>query len=119
MSAARNERSEENGLARMSRHLIGSLDEIPQGEGRTFGVNGCQIAVFRLRDDSLRALDAVCPHRGGPLADALIDDEVVVCPLHGYTYDLSTGTETSCGGEPVSVYPVRADDAGRISVDMD
>jgi nitrite reductase (NADH) small subunit len=119
MSAARNERSEEDGLARMSRHVVGSLDEIPQGEGRSFGVNGCQIAVFRLRDDSLRALDAVCPHRGGPLADALIDDGVVVCPLHGYTYDLGTGAELSSGGEPVSTYLVRADDAGRISVDID
>jgi nitrite reductase (NADH) small subunit len=119
MSAASNERREEEGLARMSQHVVGSLDEIPPGEGRTFGVNGCQIAVFRLRDDSLRALDAVCPHRGGPLADALMDDGVVVCPLHGYTYDLNTGAETSCDGEGVSTYPVRADDAGRISVDLD
>jgi nitrite reductase (NADH) small subunit len=103
----------------MSQHVVGSLDEIPQGEGRTFGVNGCQIAVFRLRDDSLRALDAACPHRGGPLADALIDDGVVVCPLHGYTYDLSTGAETSSGGEGVSTYPVRADDTGKICVDID
>ena len=40
----------------------------------------------------LRAVDAVCPHRGGPLADGLADDRVVVCPLHGHTFDMCTGS---------------------------
>lgn len=94
----------------MSGAEIGSLDEIPVGEGRTFTVGGDQIAVFRLRDGSLRAVDAVCPHRGGPLADGLADDQVVVCPLHNHTFDLCTGAET--GGADLSVrsYPVAAVD---------
>ena len=89
---------------------VGSVDEIPLGEGRTFTVDGDQIAVFRLRDGSLRAVDAVCPHRGGPLADGLADERVVVCPLHGQTFDLCSGAET--GGADVSVrsYAVAAVD---------
>jgi nitrite reductase (NADH) small subunit len=89
---------------------IGRVDEIPLGEGRTFAVGDEQIAVFRLRDGSLRAVDAVCPHRGGPLADGLADDQVVVCPLHGHTFDMCTGSET--GGSALSVrsYPVSAVD---------
>ena len=78
----------------MSDIELGSLDEVPVGEGRTFTVDGDQIAVFRLRDGSLRAVDAVCPHRGGPLADGLADERVVVCPLHGQTFDLCSGAET-------------------------
>ncbi|HEX7827411.1 MAG TPA: Rieske 2Fe-2S domain-containing protein, partial [Mycobacterium sp.] len=70
----------------MSEVDVGPLDEIPPGEGRTYAVGGEQVAVFRLRDGSLRAIDAVCPHRGGPLADGLIDENVVVCPLHGHTF---------------------------------
>jgi nitrite reductase (NADH) small subunit len=83
--------------------VVGSVDEIPIGEGRTF-------AVFRLRDGSLRAIDAVCPHKGGPLADGLADDRVVVCPLHGHTFDLCTGIEA--GGAVMSVrgYSVSAVD---------
>jgi nitrite reductase (NADH) small subunit len=86
--------------------VVGSVDEIPFGEGRTFAVDGEQIAVFRLRDGSLRAIDAVCPHNGGPLAD----DQVVVCPLHGYTFDVCTGSEA--GGTDLSVrsYEVSAVD---------
>ena len=53
------------GAGAMTDVAIGPVDEIPVGEGRTFAVDGEQIAVFRLRDGSLRALDAVCPHRAG------------------------------------------------------
>jgi nitrite reductase [NAD(P)H] small subunit len=86
--------------------VVGSVDEIPVGEARTFAVDGEQIAVFRLRDGSLRAIDAVCPHKGGPLADGLADERVVVCPLHGHTFDMCTGAEA--GGSDMSVrsYPV-------------
>jgi nitrite reductase (NADH) small subunit len=84
---------------------VGSIDEIPLGEARTFAVGGEQIAVFRLRDGSLRAVDAVCPHKGGPLADGLADDRMVVCPLHGHTFDLCSGLES---GAPDSALAVRS-----------
>ncbi|UXA16200.1 nitrite reductase small subunit NirD [Mycobacterium sp. SMC-4] len=89
---------------------IGRVDEIPVGEGRTFTIDGTQIAVFRLRDGSLRAIDAVCPHRGGPLADGLADACVVVCPLHGHTFDLRTGREVSGADMSVRSYSVETVD---------
>jgi nitrite reductase (NADH) small subunit len=100
----------------MTARAVGTLDEIPIGEGRAFAVDGTEVAVYRLRDGSLRALGAVCPHKGGPLADGLIDDRIVVCPLHGHTYDLSTGTELG-GGDAVCAFAVTADDDGTILVD--
>lgn len=93
---------------------IGRVDEIPVGEGRTFAVGDEQIAVYRMRDGTLRALGAVCPHRGGPLADGLTDDDSVVCPLHGRTYDLASGAETTGSGQGVCSHPVRLDPDGSI-----
>jgi nitrite reductase (NADH) small subunit len=98
----------------MSDVSLGPVDQIPIGEGRAFAVDGRQIAVFRLRDGSLRALDAVCPHRGGPLSDGIADGRVVICPLHNYTYDLDTGEEVTSGGAAVQAYPVHVDEAGVI-----
>jgi nitrite reductase (NADH) small subunit len=92
---------------------LGPLDEIPLGEGRAYAVGEDQVAVFRLRDGSLRALSAVCPHRGGPLADGQIDLAVVVCPLHLNAFDLTTGCSTS-GQPPLTVYAVRVDDDNQL-----
>lgn len=89
--------------------VLGSLDEVPIGEARTFAVDGTQIAVFRLRDGSVRAIEAVCPHKGGPLADGLADEKVVVCPLHGHTFDLCSGSEVG-GTMSVRSYPVEVVD---------
>src|SRR5205085_1593995 len=85
--------------------ILGSIHDIPPGEGRTFAVDGDMIAVFHLRDGSVRALSAVCPHQGGPLADGQIDLKQVVCPLHLNVWDLTTGCSLS-GLPNIPVYSV-------------
>jgi nitrite reductase (NADH) small subunit len=84
---------------------LGPVDQIPVGEGRAFEVGGEQIAVFRLRDGSLRALSAVCSHRGGPIADGQIDARVVLCPLHLNAFELDTGCSTT-GADPLRRFEV-------------
>ena len=96
--------------------VVGRVEEIPPGEGRAFVADGVQIAVFRLRDGSLHATQAACPHAGGPLADGQTDPKVVVCPLHQYTFSWSDGT--SAGGNlKLWTYTVRDVD-GQIVVDV-
>jgi nitrite reductase (NADH) small subunit len=74
-----------------TRHPLGPIDTIPLGEGRVFRVDGRDVAVFRCRSGAVYATSAVCPHRGGPLADGLVGDHSVICPLHGFAFDLRTG----------------------------
>ncbi|TFV91712.1 Rieske (2Fe-2S) protein [Blastococcus sp. CT_GayMR20] len=90
-------------------HMVGMVDDVPLGEGRAFAVAGTQVAIFRLRDGSLHATQAACPHAGGPLADGLTDVNVLVCPLHQYAYRWSDGASTN-GGGPIRTYPVRERD---------
>ena len=101
----------------MTAQVVGTLDDIPIGEGRAFAVDSTQIAVYRLRDGSLRAISAVCPHKGGPLADGLTDETVVICPLHGTTYDLTTGAQVGGTTYSVCTYPVSAGPDGSILLD--
>lgn len=95
-------------ITAMEKTVLGPVEAIPLGEGRAYAVGDETIAVFRLRDGSLRAVSAVCPHAGGPLADGQIDNRVVVCPLHLNAWDLATGCSQS-GQPPINVYPVRVD----------
>ena len=88
--------------------VLGPVEEIPLGEGRAYAVGTEMVAVFRLRNGSLRAVSAVCPHQGGPLADGQIDLKIVVCPLHLHAFDLATGCSTT-GQQPLTVYAVSLD----------
>ncbi len=83
-------------------------NDVPFGEGRALTVEGRTIALFRAAE-GWYALDAVCPHKGGPLADGLLADRRVICPLHEQAFDLATG-EALAGGAGVQAYPVELRD---------
>jgi nitrite reductase/ring-hydroxylating ferredoxin subunit len=69
---------------------VASRNEIPAGEGRVFEIKGRQVAVFNT-GGTLHAIDNICKHQGGPLAEGEVDGTVVACPWHGWTYDVTTG----------------------------
>ena len=69
---------------------VGLLDDLPIMEGRRTTIDGRRVAVFRLLG-GLAAIDATCPHKGGPLQDGLVADGCVTCPLHDQRIDLTTG----------------------------
>lgn len=97
-------------------HLLGPIEQIPPGEGREFLVRGRAVAVFRLRGGGVAATDARCPHRNGPLADGLVGDGVVVCPLHARRFGLSDGRCTDAADCAVAVHPARVDGDGQIEI---
>jgi nitrite reductase (NADH) small subunit len=98
-------------------YLLGPVDQVPIGEGRAFAVGGEQVAVFRLRDGSLRALSAVCSHRGGPIADGTVDHQEVICPLHQHAFSLDSGC-SSTGAGPLRTYGVSVDDSGNMMLSV-
>ncbi|HWF35573.1 MAG TPA: nitrite reductase small subunit NirD [Solirubrobacteraceae bacterium] len=82
-----------------------SVEDVPLGEGRAVAVGGHRVAVFRA-EDGWFALDASCPHRGGPLADGIVASRTVICPLHERRFDLATGEERSSGSHCVATHRV-------------
>ena len=84
-----------------------AVDDVPVGEGRMVTVAGHGIALFHTVKGWF-ALDARCPHRGGPLADGIVSDCLVICPLHERRFDLGSGEERS-GDARVATHSVRVE----------
>jgi len=76
-----------------------------------------QVAVFRTRSGDVFATQSHCPHRQGPLADGLVGTGTVVCPLHEWQFDLSTGKSLN-GTCNIEVYPVAQDESGILTVEL-
>lgn len=89
---------------------VASTKEIPSGEGRMFQVGGRQVAVFNVAGE-FYAIDNVCEHQGGPLAEGEVDGCVVTCPWHGWTYDVTSGQSPDDPDTRVARFAVRVDGA--------
>jgi nitrite reductase (NADH) small subunit len=70
---------------------ICSQSELPgTGDVREFTAGGRTFCVANL-NGTISVLDGICPHEGGPLGEGNIEEGRVVCPWHGYAFDLRTG----------------------------
>lgn len=98
---------------------LGPLEAIPPGEGRNFIVEGTEIAVFRTRAGEVYATQAHCPHRGAPLADGLVGGGRVVCPFHGYSFELSTGEPAMPSCPALKTYAVSVGPDGEIYASLE
>lgn len=70
---------------------IGETSEMPAaGEAREFQCGNKTICVANM-NGTLAAVDNFCPHRGGPLGQGIVEGSKIVCPWHGWEFDLATG----------------------------
>jgi len=65
-------------------------DEVPPGQGKLVVVKGKEIALFNIEGD-IYALDNLCTHEEGPLAEGEVEGHEVTCPWHGAKFDIRTG----------------------------
>jgi len=88
---------------------VGKASDVPVGRAEVFDVEDRKIAVFRL-EDAFYAIEDICTHDGGPLAEGEIEDDQVICPRHGARFNIKTGAAlTMPAVTPVESYPVRVE----------
>lgn len=87
--------------------LCAASDAPAAGQAREVDVQGVMVCLANA-EGSLAAVDNVCPHRAGPLAEGWIEDGKIVCPWHAWGFDLKTG-ECRAERSRVKVYPLRED----------
>lgn len=78
----------------MSYTIVARVEEFPEGQSRIVEHAGRFVAVFRANGEFF-AVENECPHVGAPLASGSVDDCVVTCPLHGWSFDLRDGAPVS------------------------
>jgi nitrite reductase/ring-hydroxylating ferredoxin subunit len=95
----------------MSEVVIGRADAFPDPGRRVIEVDGIEVGVF-CRNGRFTAYENVCPHMAGPVCQGKIiarvqeliaedktssgfvfskDQANIVCPWHGYEFDIGTG----------------------------
>ncbi|WP_422926970.1 Rieske (2Fe-2S) protein [Singulisphaera sp. PoT] len=69
---------------------VATLSQLPPGSSLEVEHDGRIYALFNV-DGKISAIDGLCPHQGGPLADGPLHGTLVTCPWHGWQFDVCTG----------------------------
>lgn len=92
------------------------VKELVEGCGKLVTVHEKALALFVVAGKIL-AIDAECPHEGGPLQDGTMEAGCVVCPWHAYRFDLASGRCETDLSLSVKTYPTSVED-GWVYVEM-
>ena len=87
---------------------IAATGDVCEGTGRVIQVGKRELALFNVRGD-LYVLGNLCRHVGGSLGDGFLDGHEVICPLHGWRFDVRDGSTDHPGADAKS-YPVTVRD---------
>lgn len=92
----------------MKEYLIGNVDDIPEGKGKSFKAGDRTVAVFRSNGE-FYAMANRCVHKGASMCDGEITNggTVVRCPWHNWPFDLKSGEHTHDPSEKIRTYTVR------------
>lgn len=90
--------------------FIGGVDQLPQKLGKTVTIGKKEIAVFKLENGDIRAIENRCPHKGGVLAEGILSGEYIFCPMHDWKINVKDGKVQAPDVGCVQSYPVEVKD---------
>ena len=86
---------------------VARVGEIHEGGVKVVRVEDQAIAVF-LIEGAYYAIDDVCTHDGGPLAEGTLEGCIIECPRHGAKFNVKTGAVVALPApSAVPTYAVR------------
>jgi len=96
-------------LERNGQWALVRVDELLARVPVRFLANDVEVVAIRVGEE-VHVLHGRCPHRYAPLTDAVVEDERIVCPHHGWDFQLSTGRSDGVPGAAVARFRSRTDD---------
>jgi nitrite reductase (NADH) small subunit len=91
---------------------LGAADELTAGAVRPQMKNGVRLVVGR-SDTGFFALDGICPHAGAILGEGTLDGDLLLCPVHAFGFETTTGHCVDDPGCSVRAFETRVRD-GRL-----
>lgn len=85
-----------------------NLDELRENRRKVISIGNDQIALFYF-EGKVYAINNICAHKGGPLDEGKLDDEEVICPWHGFMYNIKTGVCLNHPGFSVKTFKVKVE----------
>lgn len=83
-----------------------TFSELKENQGKRFLVNDVDIAVFKVNEEVF-AVSNTCPHQHTTIIyDGFVEDGYVVCPAHGWIFNLKTGKQPT-GSRGLDTFPVK------------
>lgn len=71
---------------------VGSLSDLPERVGKTVILEkNKEVAVFKLSNGNVKAVENKCPHKGGVLSEGIVSGDHVFCPMHDWKICLEDG----------------------------
>ena len=103
----------------MTIEQVGGLDEIEPGTARVVEVAGQSIALCRVEDGDLYAIENRCTHDDGPLGEGELEGDRIECPRHGALFDVTTGRAVTLPAiGKVRCYAVSVDN-GQVQIEVE
>jgi len=75
----------------MTKIFVDSLSNLPDRLGKTVCVGDIEVALFKLSNGKIRAVENRCPHKGGVLSEGIVSGKFVFCPMHDWKICLDDG----------------------------
>ncbi|MCC7354394.1 MAG: Rieske 2Fe-2S domain-containing protein, partial [Anaerolineae bacterium] len=91
--------------ARVKDVVVAVATEIPVGGRKIVQVGSLSIGVFHHKEQWY-ALRNHCLHRGGPVATGSLSGDTLVCPWHGFEYNVMNGQCLDDPNANLEMYPV-------------
>lgn len=84
--------------------------DIPVGELTRFDVNDTESFVITNVENRIAVFRNACVHQGLSLDGGMVEDGVIRCPWHGFTFEASSGECLSAPGAQLEQMPTRIED---------
>jgi nitrite reductase (NADH) small subunit len=101
----------------MRKVAVTNIADIKELRSKVIHVDGIEVAVFKLSNGEIYAIENSCPHKQGKLSEGIVCNDHVYCPLHDWKISVKDGLVQDPDEGCVRSFATEVDkESGQISI---